>query len=167
MNKEIKAALLVIDLQKGFIKNYPCFPNLELTLEYVNGTIDLFRKKDLPVIVVKDLSAEGENFPDAFDLIDGLMIEEGEFEVIEKTLTNSFWKTDLEERLRSKGVEFVVIAGFAAEYCVYGTYQGATERGFHALILKNGITTLNENYALMIEHALNDISYFTLAKLLS
>lgn len=162
----MKAALLVIDLQNGFIKDYPCFPQLARTLEYINAAIDLFQQKKLPVVVVKDIEAKNEDFPDPFDLIDGLNLDEKTIDVIQKSTSNSFWDTELEKLLKSKEIKFVVITGFAAEHCVYATYNGANERGFHALILKNGITSHKENYAKMIEDIANSISYFTLHELL-
>lgn len=163
----MNAALLVVDLQKGFIKNYPCYPNLDLTLEYVNGAVDLFLEHGLPVVVVKDVEAKDEDFPKPFDLIDGLDLKGKDFDVVEKSQSNSFWNTNLEDLLKSKEIDFIVISGFAAEYCVYATYQGAKERGFHALVLKNGITSQAENYSKMIQDITNNISFFTLAKLLS
>ena len=86
--------------------------------------------------------------------------------MLKKSDSNSFWETELEGLLKFKGIEFVVIAGFSSEYCVYATYQGANERGFHPLILKNGITSHEAGYSKMVQDITNNISYFTLAKLL-
>jgi nicotinamidase-related amidase len=36
-------------------------------------------------------------------------------------------------------VRFVVVSGFAAEYCVLFTYNGAVERGFGVSLLQKGI----------------------------
>ena len=163
----MKIALLVVDLQKGFLKNYPCFPNLDLTLEYINAAIELFGEKNLPVIVVKDIDAGEEDFPNADELIDGLNLSDAGFEIVEKEYPNSFWKSNLEEVLKSKDIDYVLIAGFAAEHCIYGTHNGAAERGFHPLILKDGITSHNKKYAKMIQNITNPISYFTLEELLS
>lgn len=42
------------------------------------------------------------------------------------------------------GVEFLVISGFAAEYCVLFTYNGARERGFGVALLQHGIGGLSK-----------------------
>jgi nicotinamidase-related amidase len=56
-----------------------------------------------------------------------------------KEFSNAFWKTDLEQLLRENGVEFVIVAGFAAEQCVTFTINGAIERGFQAAVLQKGV----------------------------
>lgn len=162
----MNSALLVIDLQNGFLKNYPCYPPLDQTLEYINGAIDVYKSKGKPVILIKDLDAKGENWEAPFDLINGLILNEADCHLIEKSYSNSFWKTELEELLKKSDVKFPVITGFAAEYCIYATYNGAMERGFHPLILKNGIISHKNHYAEMIEGAANTISVFTLSQLL-
>ena len=163
----MKAALLVIDLQKGFIKDYPCYPNIGLTLEYVNAAIELFAARNLPVVVVKDRDALEEDYPDPYDLLDGLNLSDVAHQTVEKSYPNAFWETDLLEVLEPFGVEYLVLTGYAAEFCVYGTYNGAVERGFHPLVMKNGITSQGEGSARMIQDITNGISYFTLNKMLN
>lgn len=162
----MNAALLVIDLQKGFLKNYPCYPPLDQTLEYINASIDVFKSKGKPVILIKDLDAKNENWESPYDLIDGLALNESDCHLIEKSYSNSFWKTGLEDLLKKLDVKYPVITGSAAEYCIYATYNGALERGFHPLIIKSGIVSQKNHYAEMIEGASNTISVFTLSQLL-
>ena len=38
-------------------------------------------------------------------------------------------------------MDFVVVAGYAAEYCVLFTYNGARERGFKTAMLQGGIVS--------------------------
>ena len=61
---------------------------------------------------------------------------------------------------------FLVIAGFAAEACVNYTYNGAGERGFHAVLLKNAVVSYTERYVRFVLETSNDISYFTLQYML-
>lgn len=48
--------------------------------------------------------------------------------------------------LRERGVEFVIVSGFAAEYCVLFTLNGAEERGFGASLLQHGISGLTKQH---------------------
>lgn len=51
--------------------------------------------------------------------------------------------TDLEEVLREKGIEKVVIAGLATDYCVKATTLDATRRGFDATVLTEAIRAVD------------------------
>jgi len=60
-----------------------------------------------------------------------------------------------------------VLAGFAAEGCVNYTYNGALERDFNVVLLKNGITSYQERYTRFVQEICNTMSYSTLSFLLS
>lgn len=128
-------ALLIIDVQKAFIDHRKGEEEYSRTFDYINHTAFLFRESKKPVIIIRDLSdGDDENYANA----DELATDEGDIEII-KYNSNSFWQTDLEETLKRLNVDFVVLCGNAAEYCVLATYNGAMERGFGAAMLQNGI----------------------------
>ncbi len=58
---------------------------------------------------------------------------------LDKIPSNAFCKTELADLLNQRNVGLVVVSGFAAEYCVLFTYNGAIENGFKAAMLQNGI----------------------------
>ena len=161
----MKAALFVIDMQKAFFKNKNTFPELHSAVEYINAALDLFNDHDLPVFKILDEDAK-ENGAKGYEVIDEIKKEIANEYLIEKTKCNAFWETSLEEDLKKLGVDFVVITGFAAEACVNYTYNGARERGFHPVLLKNGIVSYTERYVRFVLETSNDISYFTLEYLL-
>jgi nicotinamidase/pyrazinamidase len=51
--------------------------------------------------------------------------------------------TPLDELLRRRGVERVVIAGLATDYCVKETALDATKNGFDATVLRDGIRAVD------------------------
>jgi nicotinamidase-related amidase len=161
----MKAALFIIDMQKAFFKNKNTFPVLSSAVEYINATVDLFNDHNLPVFMIQDLDAKEHGEKD-YEVIDEITNEIANVYRIEKTKCNAFWETSLEEDLKKLGVDFVVITGFAAEACVNYTYNGARERGFHAVLLKNAVVSLTERYVRFVLETSNDISYFTLEYLL-
>jgi nicotinamidase-related amidase len=134
----MSAALLIIDMQNALREETRCKDEFGEAVEYINATAALFRKKGLPVVLVQDTEiAEGPGSA-GFEVVPA--IERGAADiVVHKEYSNAFWKTDLENILREKGVEFVVCSGFAAEHCVLFTYNGAVERGFKAAVLQRGI----------------------------
>ncbi len=133
-------ALLIIDVQKEFLQEHQGTKVYEETLIFINATAKLFRQANLPVIIVKDI-AEGDG--PAYDFVDELKTEPTDIE-IQKTEGNAFWKTNLDDILKEKNVDYVVLTGNAAEHCVLATYNGATERGYRPLMLQHGIFATHE-----------------------
>ncbi|MCI3922574.1 isochorismatase family protein [Paenibacillus sp. TRM 82003] len=128
-------ALLIIDVQEAFVGDRRGKKEFEDTLAYINETAKLFRNAGRPVIVVRDIEeGDGERMRNVEELQTG----ETDFELL-KEYSNSFWKTNLEEMLREREVDFVVNCGNAAEHCILATYNGARERGFGTAMLQHGI----------------------------
>ena len=135
-------ALLIIDMQKQFYESEEHKKNLDDALEYINEMANMFRKFDKPVVIIQDEAAGQGPGSNGYEVIDSLVTKDSDY-WISKVYSNAFWKTDLEKLLNDMGVEFVVVSGFAAEYCVLFTYNGAREREFKASILQNGIAGID------------------------
>lgn len=128
-------ALLVIDVQKAFIeerKNEAIYLD---TLSYINAASALFRVHQKPVFIIRDIEEGDDEF---HQNVDELITDQNDIEIL-KTYSNSFWKTELDEKLKEKKIDFLVLCGNAAEYCVLATYSGALERGYQAVILQHGV----------------------------
>ena len=128
-------ALLIIDLQKAFLNDKKDSKAYRDTLMYINATASLFRKANQSVFIIRDLF-EGDD--ETYQTVEELKRGSQDIDLIKKH-SNSFWKTDLEEKLKEKEIDFVVICGTAAEHCVLATHNGAIERGFGSAILQNGV----------------------------
>lgn len=156
----MKAALLVVDMQKEFFQNEKCKDSLMEALEYVNYSIGVFRKAESPVIFIQDK----ETSEAGYDIFDDVEVQENDVKV-SKLYSNSFWETALEELLNKLEVKLVVICGFAAEHCIHATYNGAMERGFDVALLQHGVASSNQNYAEFIQNicsttSINTLEYF-------
>lgn len=133
-----KIALLVIDMQKGCKEDTPCKNEFDTAVLYINEAARIFRERNLPVIMVQDMEVGGGPGSEAFEVVEAIDKSDTDI-MVHKKHCNSFWETNLDEILKEKGIEFVVISGFAAEYCVLFTYNGAAERGYEAALLQNGV----------------------------
>jgi nicotinamidase-related amidase len=163
----VKYALLIIDMQRGFLRDRTCSPGLDSVLEYINAAIELFNAANQPVFFIQDGDAKEEPGHDSYELVDGLNEDIRHPVFLSKKYSNAFWQTSLEQRLRAHEAQFLVLAGFAAEGCVNYTYNGALERDFHAVLLKNGITSYKSRYTGFVQEICNTLSYSTLRFLLA
>jgi nicotinamidase-related amidase len=164
----VKPALLVIDVQKEFFGLNPVTTqSLNDAIEYINAVIELFRKKELPIICVQHMDDERDLLPgkEGFDLPDELDILPSDLH-IHKTYGNSFNKTPLEDELRERGVETVIVTGFAAEYCVLSTYRGAQDLDLTPIILRGSLASGRLETIQFVESISDIVSYGALRKIL-
>lgn len=128
-----RSALLVVDIQDSFKatpsrwerRNNPRFE------ENVDRLIQAWRGAGLPVIFVlhTDPDPGFETTSPFFKLMDFLEPLPGE-PVILKNTRNAFTSTNLQEVLREKGVERLVVTGISTEQCCETTTRVAADLGF-------------------------------------
>jgi nicotinamidase-related amidase len=158
----MKMALIVIDVQEAFVGDKRGTKVFKRTMDHINYAMSMFQNAALPVVVVRDIEeGDGEEFLNVIELNTiGSDIE------ITKVFNNAFWETDLEKILKDLSVDFLVLCGNAAEYCVGATYNGAIERGFKTTLLQNGIFADREENLLMHFYNRPLISYTALEGIL-
>ena len=134
----MKCAFIIIDMQKGCRELCKCQREFDDAVEYINEAARIFREKGLPVVRVLDIEVGEGTGCKEFEFVDSINTHKNDI-VVHKEYNNAFFKTELNEKLQELGVEFVVISGFAAEYCVLFSYNGAKEMGYGVSLLQNGI----------------------------
>ncbi len=152
-----KTAFLIVDMQKNCKEETPCKASFEKAVEYINEISQYFRRKKYPVVIIQDVEAGGPETA-GFKCVDELIISDSDF-FVQKSFSNAFWETNLDAILKREGVDCVVISGFAAEYCVLFTYNGAAERGYNAFLLQNGIAGFNDDEIRRVQLLRPVISY--------
>ena len=164
----MKAALLIIDMQKRFFKNNKIrADSLNSASEYINAAIDLFRKKNLPIFVIQHKNDEENLVPGTtgFEVLESLKLKPQDQRII-KTYGNSFIKTGLMEKLKEFDVDTIIVTGFCAEYCVLSTYRGAEDLDFKPIILRGSIASDDAEHIRFVEEITETISYGALKTLL-
>ncbi|MFG1922250.1 cysteine hydrolase family protein [Cryptosporangium sp. NPDC048952] len=149
-------ALVVVDLQNATVAQPGLAPLSGA--EVVANTVRLaeaFRAAGQPVVLVRDVSLDGSDgvpgrsefgsgagrvLPEGWDaIVPGL---EGDF-VVSKRNWGAFYGTELDDRLRRRGVTQVVVAGVATSIGVDSTARGAHERGYHVVVVSDAVTDVN------------------------
>jgi len=136
----MKMALLVIDVQEAFVGDRRGTKSFDKIMNHINYSMALFHEAKLPVVVIRDIEdGDGAEMKNIVELD----VNTNDIEVT-KTYSNAFWKTNLEDILNDLDVDFLVLCGNAAEYCVGATYNGALEREFRTTLLQNGVFATRE-----------------------
>jgi len=164
----MKPALFIIDMQNRFFKiNQACTDSLNSAIEYINAAIDLFRKKNLPILVIQHKNEEENLAPGTpdFEMPESLKLEPQDTRII-KTYGNSFTKTGIVEKLKGLGVDTIIVTGFCAESCVLSTYMGARDFDFTPIILRGSIASGSVEHIKFVEEITETVSYGALKKLL-
>ena len=91
-------------------------------------------------------------------LVDELSPAPGET-VIDKPRYNMFFRTQLEDELRSRGVDTVLISGATTNCCVESTARDAFMRGFAVLVLTDCVAAFGNEWDLH-EASLKNLSLF-------
>jgi len=134
-------ALLVLDLMKA---NCGTRPRCIATVPNVKKLIEAARAHDMMVFY----SMVGAN-PKPEGMVDqSLAPRDGEWVV--RGGADKFIGSDLEQRLKDKGIKTVIVTGTSAQGAVVGTSNGAVQRGYKAVVPVDGMSAedpYNEQYA--------------------
>ena len=136
-------ALLVLDFMKA---NCGVRPRCVAAVPNVKKLIDAARAHNM--FIAYNLT--GQN-PKVEDMVDpSLAPRAGEHLIKNGRGANKWYNSDLEQALKDKGITTVIISGTSAQGAVAGSAQGATERGFKAIVPVDGMASedaFNELYA--------------------
>ena len=82
----------------------------------------------------------------AHEILPDVAPEPGEL-VLDKNTSSAFHTTPVDLFLRNMQVETLVLAGFAADQCVFATALDAADRGFHVIIAHDACANLDPGNA--------------------
>jgi len=135
-------ALLVLDLMKN---NCGARPRCLATVPGIKKLIETARSHNMMVYyTLVGNPSTVENMVDA-----GLAPRAGEFST-NAGGADKFIPTDLDQRLKAKAIKTVIVTGTSAQGAVVGTSNGATQRGYKAVVPVDGMSAedaYNEQYA--------------------
>jgi nicotinamidase-related amidase len=150
-----KTALVLIDLQNGIVgRDTKPYTPAEV-VERSRSLADAFRTKNALVVYVRVLLSdflslpadETMNLPKdipaaASEIAEAAGMQEGDV-LVTKRHWGAFAGTNLEQELRSRGVETVVLAGIATNIGVESTLRQGTGLGFAFVTVEDACSTFS------------------------
>ena len=164
--KEMKPALLVIDVQNKYIPMM-AEADQKIAPEYINGFIWLFRQYNLPVIRVYHTDPQWGPEPgsEEFAFPENIIIEESDPQVI-KNYGNAFTKTNLDSILQAKECNTLFICGLSATGGALATYFGAIDHEYEVFMLRSGLLSQDAELTRAVEEFTETVSWTVLKLLL-
>jgi nicotinamidase-related amidase len=145
-------ALLVLDVVNAIFELPVPLYDPDGFVERVRDLLDRARAKRVPVVHFRHLGLEGSRFAPGGrgrELDARVAAVAGEV-VLDKREPDMFVGTLLAEVLAERGVDEVVICGFATEGCIDSTVRSAWAKGFK-VVLASGAHTTTDNAVLTAE----------------
>jgi nicotinamidase-related amidase len=136
-------AVVLIDMQMEYVDGHLALPNAEPAIAEAARLLRRARDAHRPVIHIQHKGQAGGLFDPGgpgFALAPAVAPLAGE-PVINKTLPNSFARTDLDAVLKGAGVRQVVFAGFMTHMCVSSTVRCALDLGYSATVIASACAT--------------------------
>ena len=132
-------ALVIVDIQRDY------FPGGKMELHEPEAAaakagqvLEAFRAAGEPVVHVQHLSPAGAGFleegSEGAEIMAPVTPRDGET-LITKRAPNSFLDTNLEQHLRSLGVDEVVVTGMMTSMCVDATTRAGADLGFNMTLV--------------------------------
>lgn len=154
-----KTALVMIDLQHGIVSR-PVAPHAGTQVVASAKTLaDALRAKGGTVVWVRvllnDILALPADAPMrapdapaapaiASELVPEIGAQAGDV-VVAKRQWGAFYGTDLEQQLRRRGIDTIVIGGIATNFGVESTARAAFDQGFKLVFVEDATSGLNED----------------------
>jgi nicotinamidase-related amidase len=173
-------ALIVVDMQNGFCHKDGSFARLGIQTDpttivaRINELLSDFRATGLPIYFLKtgyeaDYSdRRGRDRKDRLEQFQGLVrgswdadiLEEltlgPDDNVINKTRNSCFFRTSLEDALRERGVDHLILTGVGTDVCVETTARDAYQLNFAVTTISDATWACNESDHLAALHALRN-----------
>jgi nicotinamidase-related amidase len=143
-----KTALLLIDIQKGFLdENYWGGKRNNHAAEKISGIIlKRWRELNLPVFHIRHSSVNPESKLHASDpgfQFNEYVLPQNDECIITKNVNSAFIGTDLKERLDQQKINILVIVGISTDHCVSTTTRMAGNFGYETYVISDATATFD------------------------
>ena len=142
----MKEALIIIDVQNDYFENGKMeLKNPLKALENIKRLLAKFRNEKKEIIFIKHIAIREEAgffLKDTYgsEIHEAIMPLASE-KIVLKNYPNSFFNTELDEYLKEKNIENLVITGMMTHMCVDSTTRAARDLGYKCVVIKDTCAT--------------------------
>lgn len=139
----MKKALLVIDVQKGMYQEGHVVYEGENLLQNIKGLIGQARSAGIPIFYIQHNAPAGKplEYGTTGWEIHPEITPNKEDGRIQKTTPDPFYKTSLDEELRTQGIEHIIITGIQSEACIDTTCRRASSMDYKVTLVSDTHST--------------------------
>jgi nicotinamidase-related amidase len=135
----MKTALLLIDMQTGLLSGDHAVYDADGLVDRLRGLLGRARHLGVPVVYVQDDDV-GPLDSEAWQVDPRLAPADGDLRV-RKTACDAFHETGLDELLRAREAQHLVVAGCVTELCIDTTVRRATTLAYDVTLISDGHST--------------------------
>ncbi len=139
-----QTALVIIDTQVGLIE--PAYQGMAV-LERIKTLLAQARASHTPVIYVQHGELQGEGLvvgTPRWQIHSAIAPQAGEA-IVHKRASDSFYDTTLEQELRTRSIQHLIVVGGQTEYCVDTSVRRATTMGYNVTLVSDAHTTYDND----------------------
>lgn len=140
----MSTAVLVIDVQQALSVGQWAAFEVDRVIGNINDVIAKARQAGAPVIFIQHEESEGplQHGTDGWQLAPNLAVKAEDIRV-RKSTPDSFHRTELEDVLKQRGCDHLIVCGMQSDFCVDTTTRSALARGYPVTLVADGHTTLD------------------------
>ncbi|MEW6375242.1 MAG: isochorismatase family cysteine hydrolase [Thermodesulfobacteriota bacterium] len=176
----MKPAIIVVDMLKDTFKEgsrLPITQEARQILPNIKRLLEVSRKKGFPIIFAcdsflkKDFIFKGRmkihslRGTKGSEVVDDLKSEQTDI-VLPKRRFSAFFKTDLDQTLRSIGVDTIIVTGITTEVCVLMTAMDGLCHDFYVIILEDCSASRNREFHQGCLHLYRDLVLYPLLRIM-
>lgn len=136
-------ALLIVDVQNGLVEENPF--NVDKTLLNIRELSDVCRENNIEIIYVQHDGETGDDlepFTHGWKIHASIAPKEGE-KTVRKAYNSAFKNTELEEYLKDRNIQTLILVGMQTEYCIDTSCRVAFEKGYNLIMPEQTNTTFD------------------------
>ncbi|WP_409291268.1 cysteine hydrolase family protein [Peribacillus sp. SCS-37] len=165
---EKNAALVVIDVQKGFDEKVWGERNNPEAEERIAGLLKAWRERGFPVIHTQHMSVKSDSplrpGQPGCEIKDIAAPNPGEA-VFQKTVNSAFIGTGLQDYMNEQGIDTLVITGLITPHCVSTTARMSSNLGYRTFVVSDAAAAFDITGPDGIHHGAAEVHSLALAEL--
>jgi nicotinamidase/pyrazinamidase len=177
----MKPAMIVVDMLNDNLKESsrnPYFQEGRAIIPNLQKLLGESRKRGFPIIFACDSFLEGDFIfrgkmkihslrgTEGAEVVDELKTEPTDV-ILPKRRFSAFFKTDLDQTLRTLGVDTIVVTGVTTEVCVLMTVMDGLSHDFSVILLEDCSASRSKEFHRGCLHLYRDFALYPLLRIMT